>query len=488
MALPAFSTYRSHRYRNLGIQLAWKREQQCRRREQCALDAKYFRDLSVINHFHSEWTSRQYFEHSMAAYSKQKIEEDKINNLEQRRMRLKHMLEEEQKQMDAELDLVVPHRCAMMRRKADATHSMKEERRKKLAQELLKEHRKKSNLELQQVETASEQHQIVKPLQRPLTEMKQQDVKAQEMCSFPKACERTQRKEIEEIEQAEEIRKLEENERSQEIHKKMEQLKLMEEEATHLKKEEETLQVELWQLENMEVERRTNEERRKKAEMRNFLIRQYRAQLRRRAQQVQEELESDHKILAALLKGEQEQEQVKRSGARRERVFADASWLNRMIEEQLELEREREAEFDLLHREEAQRAWEQREAIWERERKARELLMQEVLAGRRQYLELKKQNNREAQLESLRKREELIQELELNTSRGKKSGAKEKQTCKRTEEQQLQEQWEEQCRIEDLQEEEEEDPHLIQEEALKQKIINNAYQPKVNSKPRVAWT
>ncbi|KAM9822105.1 trichoplein keratin filament-binding protein [Syngnathus typhle] len=483
MALPAFSTYRSHRYRNLGIQLAWKREQQCRRREQCALDAKYFRDLSVINHFHSEWTSRHYFEHSMAAYSKQKMEEDRINNLEQRRMRLKHMLEEEQKQMDAELDLVVPHRCAMMRRKADVRHSMEEERRKKLAQELLKEHRKRSNSELQQVETASEQHQIVNPLQRPLTEMKQQDVKAQEMCSFPKECERTQRKEIEEIEQAEEIRELE-SERSREIHKKMEQLKLMEEEATHLKKEEETLQVKLWQLENMEVERRTNEERRKKAEKRNFLIRQYRAQLRRRAQQVQEELESDHKILAALLKGERGQ--VRRPGAQRERVFADASWMNRMIEEQLELEREREAEFDLLHREEAQCVWEQREAIWEQERKARELLMHEVLVGRRQYLELKKQENREAQLESLRKREELIQELELNTSRGKNSGAKEEQTCKRTEEQQLQEQWKEQCRIEDLQEED--DVHLIQEEELKQRIINNAYQPKVNSKPRVAWT
>lgn len=58
--------------------------------------------------------------------------------------------------------------------------------------------------------------------------------------------------------------------------------------------------------------------------------------------------ESDHKILAAFLKGEQEK--VSTEGARRERVFADAAWMNRVIEEQLELERDREAELDFLHR------------------------------------------------------------------------------------------------------------------------------------------
>lgn len=41
------------------------------------------------------------------------------------------------------------------------------------------------------------------------------------------------------------------------------------------------------------------------------------------------------------------------------------------------------------------------------------LLLGKVLAGRQQQLELKVQKNREAQEESLRRREELIQELEL---------------------------------------------------------------------------
>lgn len=115
---------------------------------------------------------------------------------------------------------------------------------------------------------------------------------------------------------------------------------------------------------------------------RHFLIRQYRAQLKRRAQQVQEELvgllhslfiqyifkcviqlgfgfrtfleflcshqEADRKILAALLEGQQDDRRIET--VRRERAIADAAWMKRVIEEQLQLEQEREAEFDILHR------------------------------------------------------------------------------------------------------------------------------------------
>lgn len=58
--------------------------------------------------------------------------------------------------------------------------------------------------------------------------------------------------------------------------------------------------------------------------------------------------EADCKILAALLEGEQEDRRMET--ARRERAIADAAWMKRVIEEQLQLEREREAEFDILHR------------------------------------------------------------------------------------------------------------------------------------------
>lgn len=58
--------------------------------------------------------------------------------------------------------------------------------------------------------------------------------------------------------------------------------------------------------------------------------------------------EADRRILAALMEGEEEGRRVE--SARRERAVADVAWMKRVLEEQLQLEREREAEFDLLYR------------------------------------------------------------------------------------------------------------------------------------------
>lgn len=101
--------------------------------------------------------------------------------------------------------------------------------------------------------------------------------------------------------------------------------------------------------------------------------------------------------------------------------------------------------------------WEEREAQWEKERKARERLMQEVdraeipvhfqvigrvqqlisvppwgkvLAERQQQLAMKIQKNREAQEESRRRREELIKELETQRSLSRQD--RENQESRRT--------------------------------------------------------
>lgn len=58
--------------------------------------------------------------------------------------------------------------------------------------------------------------------------------------------------------------------------------------------------------------------------------------------------EADKQILLALL--EKEDEDQRRQSARRERAVADVAWMKRVIEEQLQLEREREAELQTLFR------------------------------------------------------------------------------------------------------------------------------------------
>uniref|UniRef100_A0A663EVP1 Trichoplein keratin filament-binding protein n=1 Tax=Aquila chrysaetos chrysaetos TaxID=223781 RepID=A0A663EVP1_AQUCH len=56
--------------------------------------------------------------------------------------------------------------------------------------------------------------------------------------------------------------------------------------------------------------------------------------------------------------------------------------------------------------------WEKREEEWEREKVARDRLMNEVLAGRQRQIQEKMELNRRAQEESIKYREQLIKELE----------------------------------------------------------------------------
>lgn len=58
--------------------------------------------------------------------------------------------------------------------------------------------------------------------------------------------------------------------------------------------------------------------------------------------------ETDRQILSALL--ETEDEDQRQQIARRERAVADVAWMKRVIEEQLQLEKEREAELETIFR------------------------------------------------------------------------------------------------------------------------------------------
>lgn len=57
----------------------------------------------------------------------------------------------------------------------------------------------------------------------------------------------------------------------------------------------------------------------------------------------------------------------------------DVVHYTKVVADQLKLEKEREAELELLYQEEAAKIWEKRQAEWEKERRARECLMQEVV-------------------------------------------------------------------------------------------------------------
>nr|XP_015828124.2 trichoplein keratin filament-binding protein isoform X1 [Nothobranchius furzeri]XP_015828125.2 trichoplein keratin filament-binding protein isoform X1 [Nothobranchius furzeri] len=496
MAFPTRSVHLSsrNRCRVLEEQKVQRREREAQQRHQWELHSRYLKEQEVRCQQQAAWSCQRCFQQSMSAYHHLEEEEQRKAFLWRHRGKLRTMLQEERDQLEAELRQLVPDKTTRMNQmvqKAEELHSAREETRKKIAQELLREHWKRNNAELRQAESALHKDHVVSRWQEQVSEKKQKEVtEREEKRRFENEHERTRKEAQERMKQAEERQKEEERRRAEALRQQMEELKMREEETSRLKKEQQVLMMQQVELDKIEEERKKIEDRRKKAEMGSFLIRQYKAQLRRKAQQVQEELEVDRKIMAALLEGEEEDQRLK--AARRERAVADAAWMKSVLEEQLKLEREREAEFETVHREDAQRVWEKREAQWEKEKKARERLMHEVLVERQRQLEEKMQRNREAQESSLKRREELIQELEKERElrRLEKEQHEGRKTTRMQEldaqvEQRHQEEMEEQRRREREQEEDRE-ALRIQEEQLRlemQKMAVKGYQEKIHNKP-----
>ncbi|NXB75032.1 TCHP protein, partial [Donacobius atricapilla] len=278
------------------------------------------------------------------------------------------------------------------------------------AEPLLHERWNKNNAEPREAESELHRKHMREAWGDQLTQQKKEEVtKLEEKKGYENGYETARGEALERTRQEEEKCQLE-KQQAEALLQQIEELKLQETKATKLKKEQENLLKQQWERENLEEERKQMKEHRKKTELGRFLRHQCDVQLRRRAQQIQEELETDRQILSALL--EKEDEDQRRQIARRERAVADVAWMKRVIEEQLQLEKEREAELETIFKEEAKKIWEKREEEWEREKVARDRLMSEVLAGRQRQIQEKMELNRRAQEESIKYREQLIKELE----------------------------------------------------------------------------
>ncbi|EHB04763.1 Trichoplein keratin filament-binding protein [Heterocephalus glaber] len=499
MALPTLPSYWCSR-RLLDQQEARhrQREQEARLRQQWEQNSHYFRMSDICSSKQAQWSSKTSYHRSMHAYQREKMKEEKRKSLQARRERLRQLMLEEQDLLVRELEelrLSMSLRERRIRERHGNLKSAREEQRKLTAERLLYEHWKQNNPKLREIEMDLHRKHVVNSWETQKEEKKQQEAtEERENKRYENEYEVARREAMERMRAEEERRQLEDKLQAEALLQQMEELKLKEMEATKLKKEQENLLKQQWELERLEEERKQMAALRQRAELGRFLRHQYNAQLNRRTQQIKEELEADRRILQALLEKEDEEQRV--HVARREQAVADAAHMKQVIEEQLRLERAREAELQVLLREEAKEMWEKREAEWAREQSARDRLMCEVLTERQKQIQEKIEQNRRAQEESLKHREQLIQNLEeaRESARQAKEEDEELKSARKQEleaqvaERQLQA-WE----VDQQAEEEEEEARqaeklsdtLLQKEA---KIVaEQGYRPKPYGHPRIAW-
>ncbi|KAM4827621.1 trichoplein keratin filament-binding protein [Thomomys bottae] len=415
MALPTLPSYWcSRRLLNQQVVRQRQREQEAQLRHQWEQNSRYFKVSDVCTSKLAEWSSNTSYQRSMHAYQREKMKEEKRRSLEARRDKLRQLILEEQDLLVRELEelrLSMSLRERRIREQHGNLKSAREEQRKRIAEQLLYEHWKKNSSKLREIESDLHKKHVISSWETQKEEKKQQEAaEEQENKRCENQYEVARREALERLKAQEERRRMEDKLQAEALRQQMEELKLKEMEATKLKKEQDNLLRQQCELERLEEERRQTASFLRKAELGRFLKHQYNAQLNRRAQQIQEELEADRRILQALL--EKEDEAQRAHVAKREQALADVAWMKEVIEQQLQLERAREEELQVLLREEAKEMWEKREAEWARERNARDRLMREVLMGRQQQIREKIEQNRRAQEESLKHREQLIQSLE----------------------------------------------------------------------------
>lgn len=386
-----------------------RREQEARSRLQWESYSRSFARAAICCSAQARWSAPR------GPRSPSSGRREAAERLGQRRERLRELLSAERDALEAELQPGRGTEPAGMRERCAELRAAREGRRR-------------------QVESELHMKSVAESWGEQLKQKQQQEaMEREERELYENEYEIAQREALERIRQEEEKRQLEDKKQAEMLLQQIEELKLREAEATKLKKEQENLLKQQWELQSLEEERKQMEEHRKKTELGRFLMHQCDAQLKRRAQQIQEELETDRQILLALL--EKEGEDQRRQSERRERAVADAAWMRRVIEEQLQLEKEREAELQIIFREEARKVWEKREEQWKKERMARDRLMNEVLAGRQLQIQAKMELNRQAQEESIKHREQLIKELEeaKELTRQEREKEKELKTARRQE-------------------------------------------------------
>ncbi|XP_070619485.1 trichoplein keratin filament-binding protein [Erythrolamprus reginae] len=499
MAVPAPPPFWGSRCRAMELQLVRRREQEARLRRQWDLYSRSFQQSGLHSRKQAEWSSRRSFQQSMEAHGRERLEAEAAAGLERRRRRLRELLWREREGLAAELRGLRAGGASELeekRQRSQALRSAREERRKQVAEERLHDCWRKSSAKLREVSSELQKKQVVEAWGDQLALKHQREAADQEQeARCENQYERARREALARLEEEQQRRRRAEEKRAEVLRQQMAELQLRDGQATRLKEEEEGLMKQHWELQALEAQRKLEEEQRKKAELGRFLKHQVQAQLRKRAQQVQEELEKDRRILLALSEKEEEQEHL--HSARREEAVAAVAWMRAVIEEQLQLEREREAELETLFREEARQVWEKREAEWRKERKARDRLMAEVLAEREQQIQRKMWHNRQAQQESVRAREQLIQQLEEArqwTQREQEAAAERRTTRKQELQAQLTErqcQQEEELRHEQeaaTEAQQQEERHRQLEELEVKRMVEAGHHNQGHRCPKAAWS
>ncbi|XP_023230785.1 trichoplein keratin filament-binding protein-like [Centruroides sculpturatus] len=145
---------------------------------------------------------------------------------------------------------------------------------------------------------------------------------------------------------------------------------------------------------------------RKKKEISIAMMKKSKNRLRQKALDIENELKFHQQMLDFLFKQELQIEE-----AENEELFSNIKKLKNILEEQKRVEKEHQRELHLLYDEEAERIWKSREDEWNKDREARESIMNKILKELMCKIQEAIKKNITRQKEKLQKTDLLMKEL-----------------------------------------------------------------------------
>ncbi|CAL1530958.1 unnamed protein product [Lymnaea stagnalis] len=337
-------------------------------------------------------------------------------NLECRREKLRNLFESEEacylKEIDEKQETVL-ERQAKMRVRAKFLKDKREAERLAYVQEKYDQQFKAQCEELRS--TLSKRHQDQVCLDR-LEQLRLKDETAKEEKALEDMYAKLWEQDMLEKAAREEREAKDLHERNRGVvdvlKRQMAALEAQKEESRRLKDEEAQLLKEQKALWKMEDEVAHQEKLRKQKETRDMLDHSMAFKARKKAKDAQEELAFDLKMLEQLLEESRNEayETIQRKKELREEDRRFREYLRQLMEE----EKAREKELEKMIQLEVEAAWEKRIDQWRKERQARKLLLDDVVAGRAKQIQERLQENERRQLEAAREREELQRNIAEN--------------------------------------------------------------------------
>ncbi|EDQ92217.1 uncharacterized protein MONBRDRAFT_23153 [Monosiga brevicollis MX1] len=445
MALPTFRSAFATRKFDAEAAIAARRQSEQAHRQNWQQTANYFQRENVRADKVAEWNSLQSFQRSMRSAQNSIRDEIKPERLAQRRDRLSRLLQMEKcaaqnlrpylplppSPLPPLLSTMVPddYPCSvayeqelrdigppredyqsMRTRLADLKLQREQERRLEAESRLhqawadndpdmrqLRSNRMRAYYETQREQQASDRRADIEEEQR---------AAAAERRRLELEAERAREADLERQ------RRLRDKElqHQEDLDRQVQLLREREAEAERLRREHDQLLLEQARLYEEEERRKQRAAQEQQAHYGRTLRSQHKAAMMRRSRQLQEELETDLRMLEALAEAEAQDKDLKLQ--RRQRAQEDVEWMKAETRRQLLRERQRELEFEDLYRDEAARVWAKQEAVWEKEQLARERLMQQVLAERQEQIEHKLAKVRSAQQDLITDRETLLRAID----------------------------------------------------------------------------